>query len=432
MSSLVIVGGQWGDEGKGKIVDFYSEKADAVIRYQGGPNAGHTVVVDGRKFVMHLIPSGIIHKNKLNIIGGGVVIDPEALISEIDDLNNKGISCKNSLFISKRAHLIMPYHKLFDKYSESRKGIKKIGTTGRGIGPTYADKIARVGIRVCDLYDEEILKEKIFENIAEVNEIATKIFNIEPLNPAEVLKDYEKYSEQLKPYISETSYLINKLVDENKKILIEGAQATMLDVDHGTYPYVTSSNASAGGACTGTGLSPRKIDAIAGVFKAYTTRVGSGPFPTELNNATGDRLRHSGAEYGATTGRPRRCGWLDLVAGKYAVMINGIEFICLTKLDVLTGLDKIYVCTGYKYKNSVINTFPAELKILENVKPEYKVFDGWNDSINGIREFNKLPDATKRYLDYIRNILGIDYAIVSVGFERQDSIIVNNILDYCR
>lgn len=427
MKTLIVVGAQWGDEGKGKIIDLLSEKADVIARYQGGPNAGHTVVINGEKYVLHLIPSGILHKNKINIIGNGVVIDPETLIQEIEDLEHRGIDCKNNLFISKRAHLIMPYHKIFDKESENKKGLKKIGTTGRGIGPTYADKIARTGIRMGDLYDEKTFLMKIKENVAESNEIATKIFNLEPLDPEIIYKNYLAYGEALESRVCDTSYLINELWDNNKKIMLEGAQGTMLDVDHGTYPYTTSSNSTAGGACTGTGLSPKKIDCITGVFKAYCTRVGSGPFPTELTDKTGEHLRKKGYEFGATTGRPRRCGWFDLIAAKYSVMINGIDYISLTKLDVLSELENIYICCGYKYKNDILKVFPSEIEVLENVTPQYKQFKGWQKDISHIRHFDDLPDEAKKYLDFIRNELTIDYAIISVGSERNDTIITNSL-----
>lgn len=427
MKTLVVLGAQWGDEGKGKVVDLLSEKADVVVRYQGGSNAGHTVVINDKKYILHLIPSGILHKNKINIIGSGVVVDPEGLIQEIRELKNKGIDCKGNLYISKRAHMIMPYHKIFDKESENKKGLKKIGTTGRGIGPTYVDKVARVGIRICDLFEEETFFIKIQENVVEANEIATKIFGLTPLDAAKIYKEYLGYGQELKDYICDTSYYINELWNNNKKIMMEGAQGTMLDVDHGTYPYVTSSNSTAGGACTGTGLSPKKIEGITGVFKAYCTRVGSGPFPTELTEETGEMLRNKGNEFGATTGRPRRCGWFDVVAAKYSVMINGIDSISLTKLDVLSDLEDIYICDGYKYKNDILKTMPPELHIIENLTPQYKQFKGWQRDISHIRDYNKLPDETKRYLDFIRNELTIDYALISVGSERNETIIVNSL-----
>jgi adenylosuccinate synthase len=427
MSCALIIGAQWGDEGKGKVVDLLTEKADVVARYSGGHNAGHTVVIKGDKHILHLMPSGIMHDDKLNIIGNGVVVEPKELIKEIEALKVKGISCEGRLFLSKRAHLIMPYHLQFDKQSEIRKGSKKIGTTGRGIGPAYSDKSARVGLRVADLYDDEVLKGKVFQNVSEMNEFAEKIYGIDKLDPQQVYEEYKKYGEILKPYVTETSYLINKLFDEGKRIMLEGAQGTLLDVDHGTFPYVTSSNSTAGGACTGTGLSPRKIGNIAGVMKAYTTRVGSGPFPTELTDEYGERIREVGHEYGATTGRPRRCGWLDLVAGKYAVIINGITHIALTKLDVLSGMDKIYACVGYEYKGEVFETFPPEIKILERCKPVYKEFEGWSEDITKVKKYEDLPDNAKKYVDFIIDYLGCKYIVISVGVDREETIVMDEI-----
>jgi adenylosuccinate synthase len=421
------LGAQWGDEGKGKVVDLFTEEADVVVRFSGGHNAGHTVVIKGEKYILHLIPSGIMHNGKVNIIGNGVVIDPEALIEEINDLKARGISFEGRFFVSKRAHLIMPYHKIFDKHSEAKKGSKKIGTTGRGIGPSYADKMARVGLRVCDLYDEEVLKEKVFQNVEEVNLIAERIHGLEPLNPQEVFESYKKYGEIIKPYVAETSYMINKLYNEGKNIMLEGAQGTLLDVDHGTYPFVTSSNPTAGGAFTGTGLAPQSLNNVVGVLKAYTTRVGSGPFPTELEDETGQRLRDVGGEYGATTGRPRRCGWLDLVATKYAKMLSGINYIALTKLDVLTGFDKIKVCVGYEYNGKVFETFPPEIKILENLTPVYKEFDGWTEDITKVKRYNDLPENAKKYVEFIKNELGVEYALISLGTDREETIILNKV-----
>lgn len=427
MSCSLVLGAQWGDEGKGKVVDLFTEKADVVVRFSGGHNAGHTVVIKGEKYILHLIPSGIMHEEKINIIGNGVVIDPEALIEEMNDLKARGTSFEGRFFISKRAHLIMPYHKIFDKHSEAKKGSKKIGTTGRGIGPSYADKMARVGLRICDLYDEEVLKEKVYQNVEEVNLIAERIHGIEPLDPQEVFENYKKYGEIIKPYVAETSYMINKLYSEGKNIMLEGAQGTLLDVDHGTYPYVTSSNPTAGGAFTGTGLAPQSLNNVVGVLKAYTTRVGSGPFPTELENEIGQRLRDIGGEYGATTGRPRRCGWLDLVASKYAKMLSGINYIALTKLDVLTGFDKIKVCVGYEYNGKVFETFPPEIKILESLTPVYKEFDGWDEDISKVRKYEDLPDNAKKYLEFIKNELGVEYALISLGTDREETIILNEI-----
>ncbi|UOD35496.1 adenylosuccinate synthase [Deferribacteraceae bacterium V6Fe1] len=427
MSCSLVLGAQWGDEGKGKVVDLFTEEADVVVRFSGGHNAGHTVVIKGEKYILHLIPSGIMHDGKINIIGNGVVIDPEALIEEINDLKARGISFEGRFFVSKRAHLIMPYHKIFDKHSEAKKGSKKIGTTGRGIGPSYADKMARVGLRICDLYDEEVLKEKVYQNVEEVNLIAERIHGLDPLNPQEVFESYKNYGEIIKPYVAETSYMINKLYSEGKNIMLEGAQGTLLDVDHGTYPFVTSSNPTAGGAFTGTGLAPQSLNNVVGVLKAYTTRVGSGPFPTELEDETGQKLRDIGGEYGATTGRPRRCGWLDLVATKYAKMLSGINYIALTKLDVLTGFDKIKVCVGYEYNGKVFETFPPEIKILENLTPVYKEFDGWSEDITKVKKYDDLPENAKKYVEFIRKELDVEYALISLGTDREETIILNKV-----
>lgn len=427
MSCSLVLGAQWGDEGKGKVVDLYTQEADVVVRFSGGHNAGHTVVIKGEKYILHLIPSGIMHPDKINIIGNGLVIDPEALIEEIDDLKKKGISFEGRFFISKRAHMIMPYHKIFDKHSEAKKGSKKIGTTGRGIGPAYADKMARVGLRICDLYDENVLREKVYQNVEEVNLIATKIHGLPELDAREVFESYLNYGKIIKPYVAETSYMINRLYAEGKKIMLEGAQGSLLDVDHGTFPYVTSSSPTAGGAFTGTGLAPQSLGNVVGVLKAYTTRVGSGPFPTELLDETGESLRKIGNEYGATTGRPRRCGWLDLVATKYACMLSGINYIALTKLDVLSGLDKIKVCVGYEYQGKVFETFPPEIKILENLTPIYKEFDGWKENLGKVKNYKDLPENARTYLDFIKEKLGVQYAVISLGTDREETIILEKL-----
>lgn len=427
MNCSIILGAQWGDEGKGKIVDMYSQQADVVVRYQGGHNAGHTVWVNGEKYVLHLIPSGIIHKNTINIIGNGVVIELEALISEMKGLVDRGISFDGRFFISDRAHIIMPYHTLFDKHKEELKGAKKIGTTGRGIGPTYMDKTGRIGIRICDLFDDNVLENKIRSNVEEVNIYAEKIFGINPVSADEIIATCKNFAKEIKPYVADTAVVINKLVAENKKVMFEGAQGTMLDIDFGTYPFVTSSNGTAGGACIGAGISPRSIKNIAGVMKAYTTRVGSGPFPTELFDENGEELRRVGAEFGASTGRPRRCGWLDLVAAKYAVMLNGLNYIALTKLDVLDGMDKIKVCTAYEIDGKIVDTFPAEIDKLERIKPVYKEFDGWKQDVSKSKSLDDLPENAKKYVEFIKEFLGVPYCVVSVGTDREQTIVLNEI-----
>jgi len=427
MSCTIVLGAQWGDEGKGKVVDLSTVDADVVVRSSGGHNAGHTVVVGDTKYILHLIPSGIIHKDKINIIGNGVVIAPDALIEEMEGLKKQGISFDNRFFISKRAHVIMPYHKTIDLLREELKGKKKIGTTGRGIGPTYADKAGRNGIRICDLYEPEVFREKLEQNVREVNFLLEHLYKQDKMDAEKIYKQYMEYAEVMRPFVTETAYLVNELYDSGKKIMMEGAQGVLLDVDFGTFPYVTSSNSSAGGACTGTGLSPMKIDNVMGVMKAYTTRVGSGPFPTELLGQAGEDLRQAGHEFGATTGRPRRCGWLDLVAMKFAVVINGLNSIALTKLDVLSGHEKIKVCTAYKYKGELLDQFPAEINALEECEPVYIELDGWKEDITGVKSYEELPVNARKYVQYISDFLGVKYSLISLGTEREQTIKLNEI-----
>ncbi|MGE4266630.1 MAG: adenylosuccinate synthase [Deferribacterales bacterium] len=427
MSCTVVLGAQWGDEGKGKVVDLSTVDADVVVRYSGGHNAGHTVVVGDTKYILHLIPSGIIHRGKINIIGNGVVIAPDALIEEMEILKKQGVVFDENFYISKRAHVIMPYHKTIDVLREEMKGKKKIGTTGRGIGPTYADKSARTGIRICDLYDDEVFREKLEQNVREVNFLMEHLFKQDKIDAERIFKQYKEYAEYIRPYVAETSEMVTDLYDAGKKIMMEGAQGTMLDLDFGTYPYVTSSSASAGGACTGSGLSPRKIDNVLGVVKAYSTRVGSGPFPTELLGQDGEDLRQAGHEFGATTGRPRRCGWLDLVSLKFSVSINGINLIALTKLDVLSGLDKIRVCTAYEYDGKVLDKFPAELKYLDECVPVYTEFDGWKEDLTNVKSYDELPANAKKYVQFISDFLKVPYAIVSLGTDREQTIKLNEL-----
>ncbi len=422
MSTLLIVGTQWGDEGKGKIVDYLTEKVDIVARYQGGNNAGHTVVIGNDKYILHLIPSGILHKGKQCIIGNGVVIDPEALITEIDDLKDKGIDVSDSLFIAKNAHIIMPYHVAIDKASEIKKGDSKIGTTGRGIGPSYSDKIGRYGIRAVDLLSFESLKRAVEQNIDRVNFMLKNYYGAETIDPEILLNSYKRYAERLSPFITDTVSMINHAYDSGKRILLEGAQGTLLDVDHGTYPYVTSSNTIAGGACTGLGLAPSKIDKVLGIVKAYTTRVGSGPFPTELTDQLGQQIQQKGAEFGATTGRPRRCGWLDSVALRYSAMINGLTGIALTKLDILDGISPLKIAKAYRYKGTLIETFPHEGEILQDCEPVYEEFEGWTEDTSGINKYHQLPAKAKRYISAIEQFTKVKVQIVSTG-QRRDQII---------
>jgi len=439
MANIVVVGAQWGDEGKGKIVDLLTEKAHVVARYQGGHNAGHTVIIKNEKYVLHVIPSGILHKNKTCIIGNGVVIEPKALIEEMEGLKKRKISVGKNLFISGGAHVIMPYHTLLDGKHEAAKGAKKIGTTGRGIGPAYVDKMSRVGFRMLDLLDSSGFREKLKANLGDVNFLLQKKYNNSKLSLEKIYSEYMRYADHLAPFITDTVVLVNKLIKSGRSVLFEGAQGTLLDVDHGTYPFVTSSSASAGGVCTGLGVSPNKIDGIVGVMKAYTTRVGEGPFPTELKDKLGEALRLRGGEYGATTGRPRRCGWLDFVSLRHTIMINGFTGIALTKLDVLDDLDTIKVCVGYTYEDPYkrcecskkgvackITDMPQDANILEACKPVYKELKGWRSSTQGVKNLKSLPKQARAYIDYISNNLDVKIDIISTGQRRDEVIMLHN------
>lgn len=423
MANLLVLGTQWGDEGKGKIIDLLTPSFDIVARYQGGHNAGHTVYVNGEKIILHLIPSGILHRGKLCLIGNGVVVHPKAFLEEISALKKYGVELENNVVISKNAHLILPYHSQMEKISEERRGAKKIGTTLRGIGPSYEDKAARRGIRAGDLLDLSILMEKIKENIEEKNLYFTS-FKIPPLDPMKVFEEYSTYASQIKKYVKDVSLLLDEKLKQGQSVLFEGAQGTLLDIDHGTYPYVTSSNSTAGGACTGLGVGPNKIDAVLGVTKAYSTRVGGGPFPTEIFDERGRFLLERGNEFGATTGRPRRCGWLDALAVSYACRLNGIEKIALTKPDVLDELEEIMVCVGYKYKGDLLRHFPTESWILNKVVPQYKKVKGWKISIREKTDFSSLPPGFKDYIKLIEDLIQAKVAIVSTGMERRDTIFI--------
>lgn len=428
--NIVVVGAQWGDEGKGKIVDILSEHADIIVRFQGGNNAGHTVVVGEEKFILHLIPSGILHRGKKCIIGNGVVIDPEVLLEEIDALQAKGqFQDRRDLLISEDAHLIMPYHKKLDVARERIRGKNKIGTTGRGIGPAYEDKVARCGIRCGDLLREEFFREKLKTNLLEKNHLLQSIFHESVFEMHNIYHQYMSYAEKIAGYIKDTSLYIDGAMKRGENILFEGAQGTLLDVDHGTYPFVTSSNTVAGEAATGSGIGPTKLGKVIGISKVYTTRVGEGPFPTELKNAEGQRLREHGGEYGATTGRPRRCGWFDAVAVRYAARVNGLDGMVLTKLDVLDKSDKIMICTGYKYDNNILKNFPSDSDILNKCEPIYEIIDGWNEPTSGIAKLDKLPANARKYIKRLEELIEVSIIMVSVGAGRKEAIMIENPFD---
>ncbi len=426
MANLVVIGTQWGDEGKGKIVDILAHDADVVVRFQGGSNAGHTVVNDRGTFVFHLIPSGILYRSKVNMIGNGVVVDPGSLIEEMDQLQAKGVQIGRNFFISHRAHLILPYHKAIEKAAEQSKGSRRIGTTGRGIGPSYADKMARIGIRAGDLLNPPLFRRKLEENLAEINLFLDRLYRAEGFQVEKVFQQYMGYADRLKDYIADTSIMLNKAIDRGRKVLFEGAQGTHLDVDFGTYPYVTSSSAAAGGACTGTGVGPTKIDVVMGVTKAYTTRVGSGPFPTELNDAVGGGLQERGKEFGATTGRARRCGWFDGVLVRYATKINGLSSLAVTKLDVLDGCKELMLCTGYRHNGILHKDMPADIQVLSDCEPVYQKLPGWTTPTTGITTYKKLPVEAKRYLDRVEELAECRIDMVSTGSKRSHTIILRN------
>ncbi|HEX3015107.1 MAG TPA: adenylosuccinate synthase [Desulfobacteria bacterium] len=423
MSAVILIGAQWGDEGKGKVTDFLASQADVVVRTTGGNNAGHTVVVGDEEFKVHLVPSGILYPETICVIGNGVVIDPKVLIGELDELIARGVDVSN-LRISANAHVIMPYHIKLDELEEDSKGEHKIGTTKRGIGPAYVDKAARVGIRVADLLDESEFKAKLERNIRDKNRILEKLYGAEKFEVEPVFREYLGYIKRLAPVVTDTSVLINKAISEGKKVLFEGAQGTLLDLDHGTYPYVTSSNPTSAGACIGAGVGPSRIDKVIGVLKAYTTRVGQGPFPTELLCETGEAIRQKGAEFGATTGRARRCGWFDAVIARYAARINGIDAFAVTKLDVMGGFEKLKICTAYKYKGQILTEFPPDLKVLEQCEPVYEELPGWQEDISKATAIEDFPAAARNYLDRIKELTGVDMFLVAVGPRRDETIVL--------
>lgn len=426
MPAVVVIGSQWGDEGKGKITDFLAERADMVIRYQGGNNAGHTVVVGDKEFKLHLIPSGILYPGTTCVIGNGVVVNPEVVIKELDYLEKEGINTDN-LRISHRAHLIMPYHIRMDELEEERKGPNKIGTTRKGIGPAYMDKVSRVGIRMIDLLDEDEFAVLLKRNLQEKNKVFEQIYGVKGFEFKEVFEQYRDYAAKIKKYITDTSVNIHEFLSQQKNVLFEGAQGTLLDNDHGTYPYVTSSHPIAGAACLGAGVGPTEIGKVIGIMKAYTTRVGEGPFPTELLGAEGDLIRTQGNEFGTTTGRPRRCGWLDLVVLRYAARVNGLDYLAVTKLDVLDQLEKIQVCTAYEYQGKILQEFPASLKVLAQCKPIYEEFQGWMTDTTDISEYSDLPQQARTYIETVSEMINVKPALIAVGPKRSQTIITEQI-----
>jgi adenylosuccinate synthase len=425
MASLVVVGTQWGDEGKGKIVDILASSADLVARFQGGANAGHTVVVDDEEFILHLIPTGILHPQNICVLGNGVVIDPRVLLSEVDELMERGIKVDGRLVISEAAHLTMPYHKLIDEAKEVKRESRRLGTTHRGIGPTYTDKMGRVGMRAVDLLYPDVLKAKLKANIEEKNFLLKGYYEYKKADYQKTLEDYLGYADRMKAWISDVSRVVNNFLSDGKRVLFEGAQGALLDVDFGTYPFVTSSNTTAGGACTGIGVGPCRIDDVLGVTKAYTTRVGAGPFPTEFSEQLEERMRVKGKEYGATTRRPRRCGWFDALLVRRSVMVNGLRRVAITKLDVLDEMEKLQICTAYEYKGATMSEFPYQTAILDECRPVYETMDGWRESTRDERSYDGLPLKAREYLDRIGELIGVEIAAVSVG-PRRDQIILKD------
>ena len=428
MPAVVVLGAQWGDEGKGKATDQLGDRTDYVVKFNGGNNAGHTVVVGGEKYALHLIPSGILTPGVVPVIGNGVVVDLEVLFQEVDALEARGVDT-SGLLVSSAAHVIAPYNRTIDKVTERFLGSRRIGTTGRGIGPTYADKINRIGIRVQDLFDESILRQKVEGALATKNQMLVKIYNRRAVTVDETVEELLRYAERLRPHVADTPLVLNQALDDGKTIVFEAGQATMLDVDHGTYPFVTSSSATAGGACTGSGVGPTRIDRVVAVAKAYTTRVGEGPFPTELLDADGDRLRESGGEYGTTTGRPRRTGWYDAVVVRYAARVNGLTDLVVTKLDVLTGWERVPVCVAYDVDGRRFDEMPADQSDFHHARPVYEYLDGWTEDISQAREFEDLPAAAQRYLLRLEEVSGVRVSSIGVGPGREATIVRHQLLD---
>ena len=426
MATAMVIGAQWGDEGKGKIVDYLAAKADVVVRSQGGNNAGHTVVTGGKAYPLRLMPSGIMYPGTICVVGTGVVIDPKSFLEEMEKLEAQGINAKH-LQISTRAQVVFPYHIRLDEAEEMRKGSRKLGTTKNGIGPCYADKINRIGIRMCDLMDKEVFAEKLKYNVEQKNMLLEKLYGMEGFDYEQMLIDYLGYAEKLRPYVKDTNYTVQTLVREGKNVLFEGAQASMLDCDNGTYPFVTSSHPTAGGACIGAGIGPHMMQNIFGVEKAYSTRVGEGPFPTEQLNEIGDRIRDIAHEFGSVTGRPRGVGWVDARAVRYAAALNSFDYLAITRLDILDELEEIKVCVGYEYEGKLVKEYPADLKFLSKVTPVYKTYKGWKEKISAIRDYDRLPALCKEYLADISKEIGVPIGIVSVGPSREETIVVKDV-----
>ena len=426
MTSVVVVGTQWGDEGKGKITDFLSKKADAIARFAGGDNAGHTIKIGDETYKLHLIPSGIFYQDKLSVIGNGLVVNPKSLVTELNGLQARNIDTSN-LRISNRAHVILPYHIHQDKVEEAARGDKKIGTTAKGIGPCYQDKVARNGIRIADLLDKEVFEQKLRENLALKNRLFEKFYEVEGLQFEDIFEEYYEYGQQLAKYVTDTSKVLNDILDQGGKILFEGAQGVMLDIDQGTYPFVTSSNPVAGGVAIGAGVGPNAVSRVVGVCKAYTSRVGDGPFPSELFDEIGSQIREVGREYGTTTGRPRRVGWFDAVVVRHSRRVSGITDLALNSIDVLSGLDTVKICTAYKYKDEIITEYPANLHIIEQCEPIYEELPGWNEDITGVRSLDELPENARKYVERVVELTGINLMTFSVGPAREQTNIVNEI-----
>ncbi|KSU87980.1 adenylosuccinate synthetase [Priestia veravalensis] len=426
MSSVVVVGTQWGDEGKGKITDFLSENAEVIARYQGGNNAGHTIKFNGETYKLHLIPSGIFYDDKICVIGNGMVVDPKALVQELKYLHDRNVTTDN-LRISNRAHVILPYHLKLDEVEEERKGDNKIGTTKKGIGPAYMDKAARVGIRIADLLDREVFEAKLTQNLAEKNRLLERMYEVEGFKLEDILDEYYEYGQQIAKFVVDTSVVLNDALDEGRRVLFEGAQGVMLDIDQGTYPFVTSSNPVAGGVTIGSGVGPSKIKHVVGVSKAYTTRVGDGPFPTELTNEIGDQIREVGREYGTTTGRPRRVGWFDSVVVRHARRVSGITDLSLNSIDVLTGIEKLKICVAYRYEGKIVEEFPASLNVLAKCEPVYEELPGWTEDITGVKSLDELPENARHYLERVSQLTGIPLSIFSVGPDRKQTNVLRGV-----